>query len=100
MVEEREPNAIMEAMITGTLTLTESGCFALEDSDGTILPMLFPFGTRLSVDGETIHVPGLSPLRVGDDVEGGGGYLSLTEPLPACPADNPSNEYVFWQTVG
>lgn len=98
MVAASRPSAGMDALISGTLTITDAGCFAVR-SGGVTYPLQFPFGTRLSDDGIEVSVPGLPSLRVGDEISGGGGYLHLTEVDPACIADNEYDEYAIWQTV-
>lgn len=98
MVEGSRPSGVMEALILGTLTLTEGGCFAVA-AGGVTYPLQFPFGTRLSDDGTEVAVPGLPALRVGDEISGGGGYLHLTDVDPACAAENEYEEYAIWQTV-
>jgi hypothetical protein len=98
MVAGSQPSAVMEALISGTLTITDSGCFAVT-SGGVTYPVLFPFGTRLSEDGAEVAVPGVPPLSVGDEISGGGGYVHLTDVDPACRADNEYDEYAVWQTV-
>lgn len=98
MVASDRPSAVMQAEISGTLTLTDSGCFAVT-SGGITYPLQFPFGSQLSKDGAEIMVPGLLPLRVGDEISGGGGYLHLSDVNAACVADNEHDEYAVWQTV-
>ncbi len=98
MVAGSRPSAGMDALISGTLTITDAGCFAVT-SGGVTYPVQFPFGTRLSDDGAEVSVPGLPSLRVGDEVSGGGGYMHLTDVDPACIADNEYDEYAIWQTV-
>ncbi|RKT36905.1 hypothetical protein DEU34_1435 [Microbacterium sp. AG1240] len=92
------PIAVMEALITGTLTTTRSGCFAVT-SGGIIYPLQFPFGTVLSDDGHTVQVPGLEPLELGDSIQGGGGYVELDAVSPDCEADNEYKQYAVWQTL-
>lgn len=99
MVAGSQPSAVMDALISGTLTTTEAGCFALT-SDGVTYPLQFPFGTRLSEDGTEVTVPGLPSLRAGDEISGGGGYLHLADVDPACIANNEYDEYAVWQTLG
>lgn len=98
MVAGSRPSAGMDALISGTLTTTDAGCFAVT-SGGVTYPLQFPFGTRLSDDGTEVSVPGLPSLRVGDEISGGGGYLHLTDVDRACIADNEYDEYAIWQTV-
>ena len=98
MVLASQPSAVMDALITGTLTITDSGCFAVTNGD-TTYPLQFPYGTRLETSGDAVTVPGLPPLREGDQIRGGGGYLHLSDVPPECAADNEYDEYAVWQTV-
>ena len=93
MVASAPSSVAMEALISGTLTLTDTGCFAVT------YPLQFPFGSQIGDDGTEVTVPGLLPLHVGDEISGGGGYLHLTEVDPACIADNEYDEYAVWQTL-
>ena len=79
MVPALPPSAVMEALISGTLAPNDSGCFTVE-SDGVTYPLQFPYGTELSGEGETLHVPGVPVLKVGDAIRGGGGYVHLECP--------------------
>ena len=100
MVSASRPNAVMDALIVGTLTITDSGCFAVTNGE-TTYPLQFPYGSRLDTGGDTasVTVPGLPPLREGDAIRGGGGYLPLSDVPPACVADNEYDEYAIWQIV-
>ncbi|WES63943.1 hypothetical protein P0L94_15925 [Microbacter sp. GSS18] len=98
MVAQERSDAGMAAQISGTLTTTDSGCLAVAIEDVTY-PLQFPFGTRLSDDGAEVVVPGLSPLHVGDHIEGGGGYIHLTDVPDECIADNEYAEYAIWQSL-
>ncbi|BDZ55148.1 hypothetical protein [Agromyces marinus] len=89
------PDAAMDAIVAGTLTRTENGCLALDDLDGLHV-LEFPYGTTLADDGETVEVPGLGPLRIGDAVEGGGGYLDVADAPDECRT---GNDFAIWQTV-
>ena len=99
MVAGSSPGAAMDALISGTLRITDAGCFAVS-SGGVTYPLQFPFGTRLSDDGTEVAVPGLASLRAGDELSGGGGYLNLMDVPSVCIADNEYDEYAVWQTVG
>ena len=95
LVADSEPEAVMEAVVEGTLTLTADGCFAIESGD-VVHPLQFPFGTRLASDGRSAVVPGLGTVRVGDAIRGGGGYVEVGEVPDACRVDD---ESAVWQTV-
>ena len=68
-----------EALIRGTLAVTDAGCIGITDTQGDTYPTIWPRGTRL-VDGvETaIDIPGVGVTRLGDDVDGAGGYYGTS----------------------
>lgn len=65
----------MEAQVRGRLVHTADGCVAL-DSEGGEVPVVWPRGT--SLDGGAIVLPSGARLGVGDEVDGGGGYVSVS----------------------
>ena len=95
LVADSEPEAVMEAIVEGTLTLTADGCFAIESGE-VVHPLQFPFGTRLASDGRSAVVPELGTVRVGDGVRGGGGFVAAGEVPEACRVDD---ELAVWQTL-
>lgn len=98
MVAQERSSAGMAAQISGILTTTDTGCFAVTIDDVTY-PLQFPFGTRLSDDGAEVAIPGSTPLRVGDRIDGGGGYVHLTDVPVECIPDNEYDEYAVLQTL-
>jgi hypothetical protein len=90
--------AAMEALIVGTLTITEGGCIALR-TDADTYPLQFPHGTRLSDDGTSVMVPGLDPLELGEAIRGGGGFVELADVPAACESQNEHGQYAVWQTL-
>ena len=95
LVATDRPSAVMEALIIGTLTRTDTGCLALEQ-EGHIYVLQFPYGSTLADDGESVEVPGAGTIALGGDVTGGGGYIDL----PSAPEEcGDSTEFAVWQTV-
>lgn len=93
----REPTAVMEAKVGGTLALSEGGCWVVDDGETQIF-VQFPYGSKLTPGGQAVDVPGLGIVAVGDTIDGGGGYGAAPADAPqAC--DAPGQEMVFWQTT-
>lgn len=90
-----DPGGSMDALIQGTLTRSDEGCLTVETSHGTFV-LQFPFGSRLADDGESVEVPGAGTLRLGDDVDGVGGYIDVPDTPEECRL---SAEFAVWQTV-
>lgn len=74
LTESRAPDAMMQALIFGTLAVNEEGCYGL-GTDGII----FPHGTKLTDEG--ISRNGVT-IRVGDDMSVGGGGVSWDPGTP------------------
>ena len=89
------PDGAMDALILGTLTHTEDGCLAVEHEGNTYV-LQFPYGSRLADDGESVEVPGVGTLRLGDAIEGGGGYVNVPDAPNECRI---SAEFAVWQSV-
>jgi hypothetical protein len=93
----REPTAVMEARVMGTLALSEGGCWVVGTGDEQTF-VQFPFGSVLAPGGQSIDVPGFGTVGAGDTIDGGGGYGSAPADAPeACGA--PGQPMVFWQTT-
>ena len=76
-----QPEVFMLAAIDGRLTRTAEGLLAVgRENDQTVLR--FPYGTELADDGQSVDVPGLGAVRLGDAIRGGGGYADVAD-LPA-----------------
>ena len=90
-----EPDEVMEALIVGVLARTPEGCLAVE-SGSEMHVLQFPFGTTLAEDGRSVQVPGLGTVELGDSIEGGGGYINLSDVPEECRTDDAS---AVWQTV-
>lgn len=90
-----QPEGMMDAEIAGTLTRTDSGCLALASETESYV-LQFPFGTELADDGESVNVPGLGVVHIGDEIAGGGGYIDV----PGAPEEcRTSREFAVWQQV-
>jgi hypothetical protein len=75
------PDVQMQALISGELTITASGCFGIGDT-----PAIFPVGTVR--DGDGLDVPGLGNIDLGDAVEFGGGSVPISDGIPEeCAGD-------------
>ncbi|WP_460784704.1 hypothetical protein [Microbacterium tumbae] len=71
-----------EAAISGTVTITQAGCVGIS-AQGTSYPAVWPRGTT-AVDGTevAIDIPGIGTKRLGDEVQGTGGYYEVdTRPV-------------------
>jgi len=90
------PEAFMDALIAGTLVRTDAGCLAVQGADELTYVLQFPFGSRLAEDGESVEVPGLGVVRLGDAIEGGGGYVDVPSAPEECRI---SEEFAVWQSV-
>lgn len=66
----------MDALMSGVIVRTETGCLAL---DGPAQPVLWPHGSTLSEDGTSVDVPGFGVVAVGDEVWSGGGNVHGAE---------------------
>ncbi len=86
----------MDAQIAGTLIRTDSGCLALA-TDNDIYVLQFPFGTRLADDGESANVPELGIVRIGDPINGAGGYIDVRSAPEEC---QDIAEFAVWERVG
>lgn len=62
----------MAARIEGTVTLSPSGCYQVEG-----LPLVWPAGSVLS--GQAVRLPDGRTVAPGDQISGGGGFLSAAE---------------------
>lgn len=94
----------MLAAIEGTLTRTDTGCLALESPyvDGAVTATMFPYGSELSPDGESVKVPELGTVRIGDQVSGGaGGFVSaeVATAAGAPPECLGGDQLLLWQAV-
>jgi hypothetical protein len=73
--DEANPLGMM-AIVRGTLTYRpERDCFFLIDEGGIERPVVWPYGTQPTADGPGVVLPDGQVATVGDQVEGGGGYL-------------------------
>jgi len=64
-----------EAAISGTVSITDTGCVGIADSEGTVYPTIWPRGTTLvDVSTAAIDIPNVGGMQPGDAIEGTGGY--------------------------
>lgn len=89
------PDAVMEARIDGTLMRSADGCLGI-DVAGDFTVVLFPYGAQLSKDGMSVAVAEVGDLQFGDNIVGGGGYISSVDVPEPCRG---GAEIVVWQTV-
>lgn len=82
------PSVSAAAIVAGTLAVLDGGCLGFRDDDGTQTAVVWPSGTTALADGVGVAVPGMGAYRVGDAVEGGGGYgdAVFEGPLAGCPS--------------
>lgn len=85
------PSGGMDAQVAGALTSAD-GCVLLERGD-TRFPVVWPSGTSVAgTDPLVIELPSGEELNLGDQVSGGGGYLSPDRASISVP-DACLNEY-------
>lgn len=96
LVASQQPEAYMDAQILGTLTRTDAGCLALEQGEETYV-LQFPYGSVLADDGESVEVPDLGRLTIGDAIDGGGGYATGIADAPEECREG--DEFAIWQTL-
>lgn len=63
-----------DAIVAGTLAVLDGGCLGFRDEDGTQTAVVWPSGTTPLPDVVGVDVPGMGAHRLGDAVEGGGGF--------------------------
>lgn len=69
------PSGGLHAQVVGALAVAD-GCVLL-DQDGNRFPVVWPSGTSVAgTDPLIIELPSGEQLELGDQVSGGGGYLS------------------------
>lgn len=92
-----EHNTSLTNILEGTLGLSETGCWVL-DEQGTQTLLQFPYGSTLSDDGTSVNVPGLGNVSVGDEIVGVGARGSAPDNLPeAC--GNAGQRMLVWQSL-
>lgn len=67
-------DGVMEALLSGIIVRTASGCLALDDGTGEV-PVLWPHGSVLLPGGLAVDVPDFGSVAVGDEVWSSGGYI-------------------------
>ena len=93
-VHDSDPGYGLDAIVTGIVEVDlDAGCIWLSDPDGSRYPAVWPLETVAQADPFGIVLADGQRVRVGDRVEGGGGYVdadaatsgSGLEPFPgAC----------------
>lgn len=72
------PSGGMDALVVGTFA-TANGCVLLEAGE-TKYPVVWPSGTTVAgTDPLVIKLPSGEHVRLGDQLEGGGGYLKAEQ---------------------
>lgn len=82
-----------QALIVGSLAVTEGGCVGLRDDEGVVRLVIWPRGTDLVRSSPLLlEIPGAVELREGDAVDGAGGYHDdpeyLAQQLEQCAPDD------------
>lgn len=93
----REPDRPMYNQVMGTLGLSDTGCWYLDDGTGSAL-VQFPFGSTLSEDGQSVDVPGLGTVRAGDAIDGTGEVGSAPSDTPEI-CGGPAQPMAFWHVT-
>lgn len=62
----------MDAIVLGVVELSPEGCLRLGG-----MPVVWPAGTRWNDDDGAIQLPNDVQVNIGDQVNGGGGYLDV-----------------------
>jgi hypothetical protein len=70
----------MDALLEGTIEVNEDGCFALRgDGAEASTVILFPFGSVVDPEAQTVTVPEYGVVSIGDRVVSGGGFVPVTD---------------------
>ena len=91
---QASPTVRMAALLEGVVELNEDGCFALR-SDGVDVStvILFPYGSVVDAEAQTVAVPLWGEVSIGDRVTSGGGFVPVTDEAtffepPNCAAED------------
>jgi len=71
-----ETNAGSDAVVAGALGVNEAGCFTIGED-----VLLAPHGSTVIADGTGIDLPGVGEVGIGEQIDGGGGYLQGRQDL-------------------
>ncbi|MBC3760970.1 hypothetical protein ACUN7V_02975 [Quadrisphaera oryzae] len=85
LVPSSPPVVSMQALGGGRLTRTPEGCLGLDDAGGFRL-VRWPYGTTWDPVAQSLTVPGAGVVRLGQDVQLGGGEGGSLAPLGLLPA--------------
>lgn len=95
-----KPGGVQLAIFEGTLMRTDQGCLAGQISNGQTLVLQFPYGSTLAQDGQSVAVPGVGTVRLGDSFSAGGGAGDLAA-LSGVPDEcQGSASFFSWQGGG
>jgi hypothetical protein len=75
----------------GILTLINQKCFAVI-TESAVSVAVFPQGTAISADGESLTIPRIGTVTLGDSFVAGGGYVEPAKSPVAVPADCSTND--------
>lgn len=64
----------LDARVSGPLGLNDAGCFVVGDAI-----LVAPPEAEVLADGDGLSIPDLGEIRVGETLEGGGGYFNVAE---------------------
>jgi hypothetical protein len=92
LVVSRDSDARMQALVSGTVGVTDTGCIALDDA-----VLVAPEGSTISADGETVSLTGVGEFRLGDSLPGTGGGWTVWGDDGAGFGDCGSGEYAVLQ---
>lgn len=79
------PDVMPLALISAELAIVGDGCFGLVGADGAGVAVVFPVDT--TAEGDSVDIPGLGVVSVGDRLEGGGGFYPPPEPSDDFPQE-------------
>ena len=87
------PDVMPQALISGRLAIVNDGCFGIVTGEGAGFAAVFPVGT--TVKGDTLTIPGLGDVKVGDELEGSGGFPEKDALDPSIPEECRTDEVAY-----
>jgi hypothetical protein len=87
------PDVMPQALISGRLAIVNGGCFGIIKEEGNEFAAIFPVGT--TAEGDALTIPGLGEVKVGDDLEGGGGFGEKASLDPSLPEECRTDEVAY-----
>lgn len=91
------PETAWQALLEGVLVDGPGGCLSVEGTNPPTYLMVFPHGT--TIDGDSLSVPGLDPIRIGQQVAFGGGVSRSSELRDVVP-NNCQTDHVWLANPG